>query len=546
MKRCPECRRDYFDETLVFCLDDGAQLVDGPGADLPSESPTRVLPTTDAKSADASRRNSIIAGIIGVSIVTALGIGSYLYYGRGASKQIDSIAVMPFVNESGNPDVDYLSDGMPETLINSLTEIPNLKVKPRTSSFRYKGREADAKLVGSELGVGTILNGRLVQRGDEITLFLTLIDTGTEDQIWGKQYSQKLGNLLALQSEVGRDVLETLRKKLSGLEEQKLAKSYTVDPEAYRLYLQGRFYWNKRNPKDLGRAISYFEQAIAIDPNYALAYAGLADAVAQPSDTVSYPEREKRAKAAAYKASQIDDTLAEAHSALGHLSMRFDLDFERAERELTRALELNPKWVDTYQRYGELNSFRGRHDEALAKFRQGLEIEPFNLPLNANYGASLTSAGRYDEAIVQLKKTLAIDPAFRPAYNPLSTAYRMKGMFAESVEARAKFLELAGDSQHAESIREVFRNRGWEGYLRAELLRYEASSERSFDRTPYYGEAIFLAALGEKDKAFAALSRSVENRENPLLTRLKVDPSLDPLRDDPRFSELLKKIGFPD
>jgi len=559
MKRCPECRRDYHDDTLSFCLDDGVALLDGPAepatAILTSESPTKTFgPPCGESGGDetssklynqASNRNSIIAGIAGILIVTALAVGSYLYYGRTGTRQIESIAVMPFVNESGNADIDYLSDGMTETLINSLTQIPNLKVKPRSSTFRYRGRESDAKAAGNELNVAAILNGRLVQRGDEITLFLSLIDTNTEDQLWGKQYTQSLANLLALQTQVAGDVLESLRTKLSGFEAQKIAKTYTTDPEAYRLYLQGRFYWNKRTPKDTGRAIRYFEQAIAIDPNYALAYAGLADSTAQPSDTVPFADREKRAKAAAYKSLQIDDTLAEGHSALGHLSTRFDLDFEKGEQELRRALELNPKWVDTYQRYGELQTFLGRHDKALATYKQGLEIEPYSLPLNATYGAGLTAARRYDEAIMQLKKTLEMDPAFRPAYNILSTAYRMKGMFAESVDARAKFLELTGDGQHAESIRKSFAGGGWDEYLHAELLRYAATSERSFDRTPYYGEATFLAAVGERDRAFAALNKAVVNRENPLLVLLKVDSRLDPLRNDPRFQELLRKLGFP-
>jgi TolB-like protein len=557
MKRCPECRRDYHDDTLIFCLADGAVLVPGipdePATAIvgepPSESPTLSYADGETHSSDsgithiASKRNSIIAVAIGIALVSALGLGSYWFYGV-RTKQIESIAVMPFVNESGNAEVEYLTEGMTESLINSLTQLPNLNVKPRSSTFRYKGRESEAKTIGSELKVGAILNGRLVQRGDEITLFLALIDTGSENQIWGKQYSRKLANLVALQAELARDVSETLRSRITGPSVQNLAKSHTTDPEAYRLYLQGRFFWNKRTPKDVGKAIGYFQQAINLDPNYALAYAGLADAIAQPSDLIPHAEREKKAKDAALKALALDSELAEAHTALGHLLPRYDLDFEGGERELKRAFELDPKWTDTYQRFTELYSFLGRHEEALEWVRRGLEIEPFSIPLQTAYGASLFRARRYDEAIVQLKKTIELDPGTRQVHIALWGAYWMKGMYAESVDARAKYVELGGEIQEAARLRESFLKGGWEGYLRAELFRF--TGDRPIERNSYWSEAIILTGLGEKNKAFDALNKSVETRENPSLAFLKVEPRLDPLRDDPRFAEILKNLRFPD
>ena len=581
MKRCPQCNHVETDDALAFCRADGTPLVRdsgsaGEGATLPLSHAhgldgfgTRILPT-DATQAGAAtgeapsrataetpeakyassetqelrQPKARRAVVITVAAVVLLGLAAivYLYFSRGAA--IESIAVLPFVNESGNADNEYLSDGMTESLINSLSQLPNLNVKARSTVFRYKGRETDVRKIAEELNVQAILTGRVAQRGEQLILNLELVDARTENVIWSERYDRRQTDLVSLQREVARDVSDKLRVKLSGADEQRLAKNYTENPEAYQLYLQGRFFWNKRAPRDMGKAIGYFQQAIAVDPNYALAYAGLADALAQPSDVVPPNERPRRSREAALKALSLDNDLAEAHTALAHILTRYDLDFAGAERELKRALELDPKWADTYQRYGELLTYLGRHEEALDKFRRGLEVEPFCLPCRASYGAALNAARRYDDAIAQFNKTLELDPNFGLAYNGLSSAYRLKGMYAESVEARAKFIELSGDREGAARVREGFARGGWEGYLRAEHARY-ATAERSIDRFSYYSEAVLLATLGEKDKAFAALNKSHEAREYPSLVLLKVDPRLDPLRDDPRFEELLRKVGFP-
>ena len=567
MRQCPDCKRIYYDETLNFCLEDGAELVYGPANDEPAtavmseprpvrvstgfpagEAKTRELPTQLPTSpADPSllKRNSVIAAIVGLSIVTVLGVGSYWFYGRASSKEINSIAVMPFVNESASADAEYLSDGMTEILIGSLSQLPNLNVKARSSVFRYKGKEIDPRHLATELGVQAILTGRIVQRANNLTLYVELVDTSTENVLWKGDYNRSMTDLVALQNEIAHDVSQKLRSKLSTTDQQKLAKKTdTTNAEAYRLYLQGRFFWNKRRIGDMGKAIGYFQQAIALDPNYALAYAGLADAVAQPSDVVPFAEREKLSREAALKALSLDDSLAEAHTALAHIQMRFELKFVESERELKRAMELDSKWADTYQRYSELCAFLGRHDEAVEWARRGLEIEPFNLPLNTGYGGVLMAARRYDEAIAQLNKTLEMEPNFRTAHVVLATTYGLKGMYAESVKHRVRALELASQDQLAINIQESFARGGWRGYLQAEYDRF-AGVERSFDRTPYYNEAVILAMLGEKEKAFDTLNRSIEARENPSLVFLKVEPRFDPIRDDPRFNELLKRLGLP-
>jgi TolB-like protein len=304
MKRCPECRRDYFDDSLLYCLEDGAALIQGSvpspdepvtailsSEDLSYEAPTRaqvnttdgstVFPTAsdDLPARTVSRKNSLIAGIVGIVLVTTLGIGSYLYYGRSASNQIESVAVMPFFNDSGNADVEYLSDGMTETLISSLTRLPNLNVKSRSTVFRYKGKDTNLKTIGKELDVQSILTGHVTQRGDQLILSLELVDAATENAIWSQQYSRKQSDLVALQSEIAKDVSIKLKAKLSGAEESKVTQLATSDPEAYQDYLKGRFFWNQRGqgPGRLAAAIEQFKAAVSKDPNYGLAYAGLAD-----------------------------------------------------------------------------------------------------------------------------------------------------------------------------------------------------------------------------------------------------------------------------
>jgi TolB-like protein/tetratricopeptide (TPR) repeat protein len=550
MKHCPECNRNYADPTISFCLADGAPLMFGPAVegaetavlsgDPPSEAATRIFqpaptsPRTDEHI--GTNRRSIVAGVVGIVLVTVLGVGSYLYYGRGSSKQIDSIAVMPFVNQSGDADLEYLSDGMSESLMNSLKQISGLNVKARSSVFRYKGKDMDAGTIGKELGVQAVLNGRVVQRGDALTLFLELVDTATGDRVWGERYDRKPTEIVSLQSEIARDVSEKLKITLSGDEEKRISKSDTTNPEAYRLYLQGRYYWNKRNSGEHGKAIGLFQQAIDLDPEYAKAYAGLADAVAQ-SNVLPPLERKEKARAAAEKALSLDNNMAEAHTALAHILLRLEMDLAGAERELDISNKLDPKWADTYQRYAQLYLALGKFDDSIAKARAGLEIEPFNVPLNTTYGIVLSSARRYDEAIDQLNKTIVLDPTNRNAHVALTTVYVLEGEYAEAVEHRIMVSKLAGDDQFAESIRQAFAKAGWPGVLRAEL--------NSPDGYSHYIKAYLLAGLGKRDEAFAELESSLENHEDLSLLFVKTDPRFDPLRDDPRFQEICRRVGLP-
>ncbi|MBA3355917.1 MAG: winged helix-turn-helix domain-containing protein [Pyrinomonadaceae bacterium] len=501
------------------------------------------LPISPSPLLIGPRRVSVSVFIIPLALIVAVAIGAYFYFNRNrqvATDQtsINSLAVLPFVNVGADPEVEYLSDGIGESLINSLSQLPQLSVKARSSVFRYKGKEVEPQQVGSELSVQAILNGRMVQRGDDLALSLSLVDASNGNQLWGEQYNRKLTDLVSLQSEIARDVSSKLRQKLTGADDDKLAKNYTRNTEAYQLYLKGRFHWNKRTPHDLRRAIEYFRQAIALDPNYALAFAGLADAYALLANAGTPPhEMRLRAREAALQALSLDDNLAEAHSALGQIVIYYDYDFAGAEREHRRAIELNPNYATAHQWYSELLTGCGRHEEALAEMRRALEIDPLSLIINRQYGISLLFARQYDAGLTQLQKTLELDANFALAHSSISLAYRLKGNYAASVEELAKYEELIGEPQNAVLIRESFARNGWQGFLRA-----MAGEHRSAKLTPYI-VATFHAALGEKDQAFAELNKSYQDRE-ATLALLKVDPRFDSLRADSRFQELLRRVGL--
>jgi len=480
-----------------------------------------------------------MAAVIAVAFIAVL----YHYWSRGKNTgQIESVAVMPFLNESRNSELEYLSDGMTETLISSLSQLPNVNVKARSSVFRYKGKEANPQTIGKELNVQAILNGRVVQRGDQLTLSLELIEAQTENVIWSEQYDRKQADLISLQREIARDVSSKLKTKLSGADQQKLVKTYTTNPEAYKLYLQGRFYWNKREEKDFRKAVEYYNQSIALDPNYALAYAGQADTYALLSTFGFMPPTEgvPKAREFARQAVSLDGGLAEPHTTLGYLSLTYDYDLDGSEREFRRAIELNPNYATAHQWYGEMLLNAGRLDEASTEYRRALEIEPLSLPMNWDLGRFLYMSRRYDESMAQHKKTLELDPGFARAHRTLAEVYRVKGDYANAVEERARFFDLIGQPQNAALIRATFATAGWVGFLR--LVTAENSPLKDGNNNWLVAKAYL--DLGQKDKAFAELNKAYEIRLSSLCW-LKVEPQLDSVRSDPRYTDLLRKMNFP-
>jgi len=444
---------------------------------------------------------------------------------------------------SGSFEKEYLSDGLTESIINSLTQLPALRVIARSSVFRYKGRDADPLGVGHELGVRAVLTGRIMQRGDNLTVSAELVDVRENKQLWGEQYERKVSGVLAVQREIAKEISSNLRLKLSGAEQNRVTKHYTESAEAYQLYLKGRFYWNKRTGEALKKAIEYFQQAIEKDPNYALAYAGLADAYGLlPAYSAGAPQDIfPKAKAAAKKALELDETLAEAHTSLAKV-LFYDWNLAESNREFQRAIELNPNYATAHQWYGNGNlRVMGRFDEAIAEMKRAQELDPLSLVINSDVGLTYISARQYDQAIEQLRKTTELDQGFYYAHWNLGRAYEMKGSLREALAEYRKARQLTDDPRTLAMLGHGLAVSG----KRDEALRtLDQLKEMAKQRyVSAYSFAIVYVGLGEKDEALQWLERDYQDRDFEL-TSLKVDPLLDSLRSDPRFADLVRRVGL--
>jgi TolB-like protein/Flp pilus assembly protein TadD len=507
--------------------------------------PTNALPEPQkqhtTRELTKPKRRGLVFAAVGFAVIVIAAAG-YFYLSRNHKTAIESIAVMPFVNENGNADVEYLSDGMTETLISSLSQLPNLNVKPRSSVFRYKGKETNPQTIGKELNVQAILNGRVVQRGPEVSLFVELIDVALDKVVWSQRYDRKQSELVTLQSEIARDVSNKIKTKLSGADVAKVEKTYTTSSEAYQLYLKGRFQWNKRTGESLKQSVEFYNQAIAKDPNYALAYSGLADSyVLFPNYSVALPrDSMPKAKAAAVRAIEIDDSLAEAHSALGVYLSIFSWNQPAAEREFRRAIELNPNYATAHQQLAnQCLMAMGRFDESIEEGKRAEELDPLSPVISMDVGSNLTRARRLDEAIAQLNRTLTLDPNFYAARYALGTAYHAKGQFAEAIAEYRKALTLTDDPWAKALLARSLAKSGQRD--EAFKLLGELQSESARRYVPSSGLAVAFAALGEKDKAFVWLDKDVTER-SPRPPLFSVNPVFDDLRDDPRFQDLLHRI----
>jgi len=459
---------------------------------------------------------------------------------RPANAEISSIAVLPFAAESDDADLEYVADGMTESLIDSLSQMPKLSVKARDSAFRYRSSDPPVQTAGSQLGVQAVVTGRLVRRNNDLTLFATLTDTVSNSVLWGKEYSGDLSKLTTIENELSHDIESNLHSQISSEDRQTLAKHSTDNPEAYLEYLRGRLYWNKRTPADLERSIEYFQKAIDLDPKFAFAYAGLANAYPY---LASYGNRSPRevmpmARDAALKAIALEPDLAEAHTALGLIEHGFDHDYAGAEKEYKLAIELGPNYAHAHQLYGELLDCTGRHDEADAEYKQALDVDPLSLIANRMYGEHLYYSRRYDQAIEQLKKTIELDPAFYTAHASLAYAYEAEGNYAGAAEEFAKTHESIGETENAAMMRSSFAEGGWPGFLKY------MTGDRRPKTLPMFNVAVFFAELGDKDQAFAVLNDMNDDRDY-LINWVNVDPRLDRLKSDQRFNELVMKMGLP-
>ncbi|HUS09974.1 MAG TPA: tetratricopeptide repeat protein [Pyrinomonadaceae bacterium] len=511
---------------------------------------TTVLPpaitSTGTRELTRPKRSWIAIALV-MLVAATVCVGGYFYFTRKTQTSIQSIAVLPFENRSIDSDTEYLSDGLAESLIYRLSQLPNLKVSPTSSVMRYKGKETDAIKIGSELGVSAVLLGRIIQRGDNLTISAELVDVRDNKLLWGEQYDRKMSDLLATQREIAREIVEKLKIKVSG-EEKGLDKHYTENNEAYQLYLKGRFYWNKRTEEGMRKSLEYYQQSIERDPNFALAYSGLADAydlLGAPDASGAMPPHEAmpKAKAAALKALEIDDALAEPHVSLAHQKYYYDRDWAAAEREYKRAIELNPNYPTARSWYAVYLMAGGRFDEALAQIRRAQELDPLSLPINMTIGWILLTARQNDQSVEQLHKTLEMDPNFVLTHHRLGLVYEQQGRYNEAMAEFKEVLRLtAGKPLGLVSLAHAYALSGQRAEAQKTLAELQEQSKHRFV-SPASVAAIYVA-LGDKDEAFVWLEKAEEARDG-ILARLKVDSRFDNLRSDPRFTDFAQRVGVP-
>ena len=488
---------------------------------------------------------ALISACMAIIGVAAVGI-SYLR-SRSNTTQIDSIAVLPFSNGGGDANTDYLSDGISESLIDNLAHVPQLKVKSRNSVFGYRGKDVDVQKVGKELGVPAIVSGRVTPRGDNIEVSAALTDVRDNTEIWGQHYSGKSADIISLQQQIASEIAEKLRSNLSSAEKRQVTKQGTQNPEAYDLYLKGRYYWSKQSFADSTAAISYFNQAISKDPGYVLAYSALADVYNDvPSYGGSPSEYYPKSNAAARKALELDPTLAHPHAVLGSTEIEYDWDFAGGSAEYKKAFELDPNDANAHAWYAfDIGVIGGREQEAIAELDRAHQLDPLS-PINGEVaGVVYVAARRFEEAIGACNNLATENPTFATAHVCLAKAYWGKRMYPQVIEERKVFGELSGDrneSEFASALESGFRSAGWKGALKKAIEVRLA--QRKIGYSPPTRIAELYADLGDRDHAFRWLNTAYQERDY-WLVGLKTDFLLDPIRSDPRFAELVQKVGLP-
>jgi len=480
--------------------------------------------------------------VAAVFLVGALILGARYYWSR-SDNLVNSVAVLPFVNTNGNPDEEYLCDGITEGLIHSLSQLPQLRVMSRSTAFRYKGRSIDPQTVGRELHVGAVLVGTLVHHGDSIHLQSELVDARDGSEIWGTQYDRPLSDISGVQQEIVRDISGKLKLRISPEDQKKLATHKTENWEAYNLYLKGYYHWEKFTDDDMQKAVDYFQQAIDKDPNYTLAYAGLANAYHELAYTNPPSEMMPRSKAASTKALQLDDSVADAHAALGWVLWRYDWNFPEAEKEFRRAIELEPDSSSNGRGMYPLFLYSmKRFDQAVAEHKQALAFEPLSLIGNTNVADGLYYAHQYDRAIEQYRKTLELDSNFSGAHWGLGNVYDRKGMYKEAIAEWQKSFITDGDPRTAELIGKAYSVSDYKGAMQAWLDELIGRSTHHYV-APFDIAAIY-ARLGQKDHTLEWLEKAYKVRDASLVD-IGTDPLFDFLHSDPHYIDLMRRVGLP-
>jgi serine/threonine-protein kinase len=520
MKRCPKCGQTYPDETLKFCRNDGLVL-----QEIDTEAATATFGSNASVTAetirDAPRRQPV------------------------KSKAIDSIAVLPFENTSADADAEYLSDGITENIINSLSQLPKLRVMARSTVFRYKDVRVDPQRVANELGVRAVVTGRVQQLGDRLTIGIELVNAEDGSQIWGERYARQMADIFELQDEISEQISARLKLKLTNSQKKRLTKRYTKTSEAYEFYLRGRYFLNKRTELDANKGIECFHQALKIDPNFPLAYAGIADCQTLLGDVgvQALPPNEAflRAHQSATRALELDESLAEARGTLGHISMHL-FDWRRAEIELRTAIELNPNYAQTWLWYAYYLAFTGNSSGSLEAIKRAIELDPLSLPVNTSAAELLHFAGQLDESIEQFHKVIELD-AYKPMPRlEMGRAYETRREFSLAIAELTKARELSGDSAESlASLAHCYAVSGQANESRALLAKLN-----ELRRTKYvssYDLALLRVGLSEIDEAITWLNHGYEIHDGWMIY-ITVDPRWQPLHQDPRFRDVVNRVGL--
>jgi TolB-like protein len=582
MKRCPQCNRVETDEALKFCRVDGvtlvsdsssfsseagtAQLGTAPSANelhtsiLPHNTnatanratgPTTALPSADSTAVtrhlfQTRKRKTLIAATASL-LVIAIAVVGYFIAGKSSSRKdrrIESVAVLPFENRSGNADSEYLSDGLAESLIYRLSRLSNLNVSPRSSAFRYKGQSIDAEKIGNELGVDAVMSGRLTQRGDDLLISVDLIDVKNKKTIWGEQFQRKMSDLLATQSEIAAAIADKLQLRLSGNDSQGIAKQYTSNNEAYQLYLQGRYFWNKRNSENLKKAAELFKAATQKDSNFALAYAGLADCYAVSYYYVGERPREMMplAKTFAAKAIELDPTLAEPHTTLAFASWLLDWDKATAEKEFLRAIDLNPNYPTAHHWYSRYLRAVGRRDEAFREIKRAEELDSLSLVIINNIAENYIDQGDLNSAAKQCQRMFDLDPNFWAAHQTLAIVLVKQDRLTEALSEAQKSSQFSTRSNASLALLghtygKLGRRSEAEAIIKELEKRYTDKEADGRDLVIVY------TGLDDKDKAFAWLERAFADH-SVFLAFLKLEPLMEQLHSDARWNDLERRVGL--
>jgi serine/threonine protein kinase/Flp pilus assembly protein TadD len=512
--------------------------------DTDSGKTAAVATISEAETPPRWTRSKIMTGVVALALLIGVLAAAVKFYSARTPAQIDSIAVLPFTNISGDPNTDYLSDGISEGVIHSLSQLPQLRVMARTSVFHYKGRDIDPQRIGRDLNVRAVLMGTLARRGDVLRIETELVDTTNGAEIWGEKFDRHVSDVSTIEEQIANDISDKLRLRLSGEEKKRLSKGSTSSSEAYQLYLNGRFHWNKRTEEELNKAIEYFRQSIQKDPNYALAYVGLADTYlvlpqyGRMATSVAAP----RTKEALTRALEIDADLAEAHASLALMKQDFEWDWAGAEKEFRRAIELNSNYPTAHHWYALFLRDMKRNDEAITESRLAQKLDPLSPIINNVLALILLTAGQYDGAIEQWKRTLELDPTSPEVHLQLSRAYSKKGLYEEAITEAQKAASYSGTPRFIGAVGLALAVAGKRADAHKIIDELTESSKRNYV-SPYYVAGIH-SALGEQDRAFEWLEKAYQVKDDEL-SSVRIDPNLDSVRSDPRYADLLRRMGLP-